>query len=124
MFNEFANADVNIDMISQTLSKDQKTAISFTCNREQENRAKKAIENLQKSFPYMEISKNSELVKISVVGIGMRNHSGVAGSIFNLFAKEKIHFEQVTTSEISISYTIYQKDLQRTLLMLAELFQL
>lgn len=124
VFNEFANADVNIDMISQTLSKDQKTAISFTCNREQENRAKKAIESLQKSFPYMEISKNSELVKISVVGIGMRNHSGVAGSIFNLFAKEKIHFEQVTTSEISISYTIYQKDLQRTLLMLAELFQL
>lgn len=124
IFNEFADENVNIDMISQTLSQDGRTAISFTCDIDQEASVVKATESLQKLFPYMEISKNSELVKISVVGIGMRNHSGVAGSIFNLFAKKEIHFEQVTTSEISISYTIAKKDSQKAIDSLAELFSI
>lgn len=124
IFSAFSKREVNIDMISQTLSQDGKTSLSFTCPIEQSHRVDEAIEDIKKSFMQIEISKNSELTKLSVVGIGMRNHSGVAGSIFDLFAKESIHFEQVTTSEISISYTIYKKDMQRALTLLAKTFEL
>jgi aspartate kinase len=124
VFSAFSQNEVNIDMISQTLSQDGKTSLSFTCPIDQDHRVDEAIKDIKSSFAQVEISKNSELTKISVVGIGMRNHSGVAGSIFDLFARESIHFEQVTTSEISISYTIYKKDMQRALTLLAKTFEL
>jgi hypothetical protein len=72
----------------------------------------------------IEVSKRNNLIKISLVGIGMMSHSGVAGTVFQIFAKENIKFYQVTTSEISISYTIDKENREKAVNALAKEFNL
>ncbi len=68
----------------------------------------------------IEVCKDSNVAKVSVVGIGMKKQSGVAGTVFKLFADNDIEFKQVTTSEISISYTIDSKDTHKAATVLAK----
>ena len=72
----------------------------------------------------IEISKKVDLIKISLVGIGMMSHSGVAATVFQIFAKEDIKFYQVTTSEISISYTIDKSNKEKAVNALGKEFNL
>lgn len=71
-------------------------------------------------MPGVELCKETDVTKISVVGIGMMKQSGVAAKVFNIFAANDIEFKQVTTSEISISYTISSSDKQKAVTALAE----
>ena len=72
----------------------------------------------------IEVSKKVDLIKISLVGIGMMSHSGVAATVFQIFAKEDIKFYQVTTSEISISYTIDKSNKEKAVNALGKEFNL
>ena len=79
---------------------------------------------MKKQHETIVITTNDQIVKLSVVGIGMVSHSGVAANIFDLFAKENINYYQVTTSEISISYAILESDVQKSIEIISKAYNL
>ncbi|WP_319200372.1 aspartate kinase [uncultured Ilyobacter sp.] len=106
IFSALGKQDVNVDMISQSQSVEDMVDISFTCPATEEDLLDKAVEIIATQNPALKISKNQDLIKVSVVGVGMISHSGVAGKLFEIFGEKDIKFYQVTTSEISISFTM------------------
>lgn len=103
IFEKLAQENVNVDMISQTAPLDGLINVSFTAPKDDLFVIEKVMNELNTN---LEISIEEGVTKISVVGIGMRNQSGVSGRLFRILADQGIAFRQVTTSEISISYTI------------------
>lgn len=110
LFEKLAIENVNVDMISQTAPVDGYINVSFTAPKDDLFIIEKVMRDLEGK---VEISIENEITKISVVGIGMRNQSGVSGRLFRILADKEISFRQVTTSEISISYTIDKKDKEK-----------
>ena len=110
LFEKLAIENVNVDMISQTAPVDGYINVSFTAPKDDLFIIEKVMRDLEGK---VEISIEDEITKISVVGIGMRNQSGVSGRLFRILADNEIFFRQVTTSEISISYTIDKKDKEK-----------
>ena len=110
LFEKLAIKNVNVDMISQTAPVDGYINVSFTAPKDDLFIIEKVMRDLEGK---VEISIENEITKISVVGIGMRNQSGVSGRLFRILADNEIPFRQVTTSEISISYTIDKKDKEK-----------
>ena len=110
LFEKLAIENVNVDMISQTAPVDGYINVSFTAPKDDLFVIEKVMGDLEGR---VEISIEDEITKISVVGIGMRNQSGVSGRLFRILADNGISFRQVTTSEISISYTIDKKDKEK-----------
>lgn len=124
IFNTLANKSINIDMISQTAPHLGKTNISFTAPKEEYNVISSTINNLISDFNAADYEINKELIKLSVVGIGMVSAPGVAAKIFDILAQNNIKFYQVTTSEISISYTIEKQDKNKAIKIIANEFDL
>jgi len=124
IFEALGNAGVNIDMISQTLVDNKELNLSFSCPYDEMNLLDEALDNIKKVLEEVKIEEHVHFTKISLVGIGMMSHPGVAGKVFKVFAREGIIFYQVTTSEISISYAIDPKDKDRAVQALAEEFNL
>ncbi len=121
IFTELAKENVNIDMISQSSPLENGTVrISFTTSKDDEVAIDKVMDDLKKTIEGLEYSKEDDVVKVSVIGNGMRDQSGVAASVFKLFSDNDIEFMQVTTSEISISYIIDKDDKDKTVKVLAE----
>ena len=110
LFEKLAIENVNVDMISQTAPVDGYINVSFTAPKDDLFIIEKVMRDLEGK---VEISIENEITKISVVGIGMRNQSGASGRLFRILADNEISFRQVTTSEISISYTIDKKDKEK-----------
>lgn len=120
IFTKLAEENVNIDMISQSSPLENNTIrISFTTNKEDESLVKNVMNDMKKTISDLEYNMKDDLVKVSVIGDGMRTQSGVAANIFKLFSDNSIEFLQVTTSEISISYIINKKDKEKTVNILA-----
>jgi aspartate kinase len=106
IFDILAREHVNVDMISQTAPNAGRVNVSFTASKGDIRAIKKMSKEIKESMDQVEVQTDENIAKISVVGIGMNNHSGVASSVFNVLSKNDIEFKQVTTSEISISLTI------------------
>lgn len=119
IFEKLAKHNVNIDMISQTAPFNGYINVSFTTSREDINTINAIERELKSEIQGIKVSKESNITKLSVVGIGMMKQSGVAAEIFSIFAENDIEFKQVTTSEISISYTLDSKDKQKAVTVLA-----
>lgn len=113
IFNLLALENVNVDMISQTSPVNGKVNVSFTIPKTDEYSMDKVADEFLKLDTNINYAKNTDAVKLSVVGYGMRNQSGVAAKIFDIFAQNDIEFMQITTSEISISYIIKTSDKQK-----------
>ena len=124
IFGELATRDINVDMISQTSPVEGYVNISFTTMKEEEEAINEVMNDFKFRFNEMEVLKDQTVSKVSVVGLGMRYHSGVAAKIFKLFADHDIVFKQVTTSDISISYTIHSTLKEKAVRLLAESFNL
>ncbi|MBU5483799.1 aspartate kinase [Clostridium sp. MSJ-11] len=120
IFDRIAKHNVNIDMISQTASLDGYVNVSFTTSKEDMYTIDEITKELKKEIRTIEVYKEENITKISVVGIGMMKQSGVAAKVFCIFSNNDIEFKQVTTSEISISYTIDSKDKQKAVAALAK----
>ena len=106
VFGALAEANINVDMIVQNTSADGSTTdITFTVPSIDETRAKKVLEDL-KSVEARSIESSNDVVKVSVIGIGMRSHAGVAGQAFTALASKGINIRAITTSEIKISVLI------------------
>ncbi len=120
IFEKMERENINVDMISQTSPLNGRVNVSFTTSKEDLCSINKAMEEIKKENNEVEVVIEENISKISVVGIGMMNQSGVTGKLFRLLANNKIEFRQVTTSEISISYTIDAKDKERAVKVLAK----
>ncbi|WP_114570615.1 aspartate kinase [Exiguobacterium flavidum] len=123
IFELLSNRHVNIDMISQTTF-DGDVFLSFTCPLDEEEFLEEALGDIMNRFTTVKVDRHDQHAKLSVVGIGMRDATGVASRLFAIFRAEAIPFYQVTTSEISISYTIAQSDVERTVAAIAHAFEL
>lgn len=120
IFERLAEENVNVDMISQTAPLNGKVNLSFTVSKDDFSVIKKIMDHLCSDHCEIEVTIEENITKVSVVGIGMMNQSGVTGRLFRILADHDIAFRQVTTSEISISYTIDVKDRERTVRVLAK----
>jgi aspartate kinase len=124
IFADLARAQVIVDMISQTAPQDGRVTLSFTTTREDRETVESVIAHLVDKEPHIHYTFESQVVKLSVVGVGMVSQSGVAASIFQVFSENDIPYYQVTTSEISISYTIPIIMLDIAVEKIAKLFDL
>lgn len=106
IFKKLADSNVNVDMIIQNVGHDGTTNLGFTVPQNELEMTKAAMSEL-KASSVMEY--DSEIVKVSVVGVGMKSHSGVACKAFDTMAKEGINIEMISTSEIKISMVIQAK---------------
>ncbi len=124
IFGELGKAHVNVDMISQSLLNKDTLDLSFTCPLTEEDLFDNAVNEIKSFLKEVVVTKKSDLIKVSLVGIGMMSHSGVAATIFQLFAEANINFYQVTTSEISISYTVDKENKDKAVNVLSKEFNL
>ncbi|MGB4589856.1 MAG: aspartate kinase [Clostridiaceae bacterium] len=124
VFISLAREEINIDMISQTTMSDGRTSLSFTASAEDKSAMEAIMHEIISPIEGVTMSTVTDIVKISVVGSGMRTQSGVAAKLFKLFADHDIQFMQVTTSEISISYIMKKSYKEKAVFIIAEDFQL
>ena len=124
IFIKLANENIYIDMISQTAPYNGFVNVSFTTREDEKFKVRQIINGLLEEFPTIDYIIEASLVKLSVVGIGMISQSGVAAALFETLSKNNIEFFQVTTSEISISYTINEYDKEKVINLFAEKFNL
>ncbi|MCI4665019.1 MAG: aspartate kinase [Neomegalonema sp.] len=102
-------AGVNVDMIVQDISDDGFTDMTFTVGLADVDRALAALETVHSELGYASLQTDKDVAKVSVVGIGMRSHAGVAQSMFAALAKEGVNIQVITTSEIKISVLVDRK---------------
>ncbi len=107
IFNALSKENINVDMIVQTISKDGATSLDFTVPQSELESVKSVMQNFSESIN--EIEYNDEIVKVSIVGVGMKNHSGIAALAFETLAKENINIQMISTSEIKVSMVIDKK---------------
>lgn len=124
IFAAISGENIMIDMISQTAPYNSFVNLTFTSKIEDRFNIKTILEKLKAEFPTIDYVIDDSVIKLSVVGIGMVSQSGVASALFNLFAENDIDFYQVTTSEISISYTLNAYDRDKAVHMIASAFDL
>lgn len=109
IFKDLAKKNINVDMIIQNISRTGSTDVSFTMPVEELNRAKEAMDKIVKSVKAKGVTYNRDIAKVSIVGVGMRSHSGVAAKMFEALASKKINIDMISTSEIKISCVINKR---------------
>lgn len=124
MFTELARKNINVDMIVQNVSEKGETDITFTVPRGDLLKTKRAVEGLQAELGAKGIAEDEDIAKVSIVGVGMRSHSGVAARMFESLAKQKINIEMIATSEIKISVVIRKGDADKAVQVLHKAFGL
>ncbi|MBU1367162.1 MAG: aspartate kinase, partial [Candidatus Omnitrophica bacterium] len=124
IFNELASNDINVDMIVQNVSHKRTTDVSFTVPKETLLKAVKISERSAISIGIGEVFSDENIAKVSLVGVGMKSHPGVAAKCFSALAKNKINIEMISTSEISISCVVRKESGRKALKVLHLAFEL
>ncbi len=126
IFTALGDAGVNVDMIVQNIGEDGRTDMTFSCPTDQVMRAETAIAEARKEnvLNFEELIADKDVAKISVVGIGMRSHTGVAAQMFRVLSAEGINIKIITTSEIKISVLIDRKYMELAVQALHDAFDL
>jgi aspartate kinase len=106
LFGQLGQEGVNVDMISQMVIENDRMNVSFTVPKGDLNKAEKIIKEWQIEDRTVQWESNKDIAKISVVGSGMRSHSGVAAKVFELMSNNNIEIKMVTTSEIKITWVV------------------
>jgi len=107
IFGPLADANINVDMIVQNVSQGGKTTdLTFTVSKAELDRAMKVIEGSKGTIRYAALSPDPNVVKVSVIGVGMRSHAGIAQRMFRALAEKGINIQVISTSEIKISVLI------------------
>ena len=107
IFNKLADKNINVDMIVQNVGKDNKASLTFTVPQTELEMTKDVLKEYENSSEGIEYDSN--IAKVSIVGVGMKSHSGVAAKAFETLAKENINILMISTSEIKISMVIDEK---------------
>ena len=124
LFSKLASSEINVDMINQSVTSQDKISISFTCDAAELNNVKTVLDELSRKYVGFKVNTSLRVSKLSVVGLGMRSQSGVAANIFKILADNDIPFHLVTTSEISISYAIPSNLVKRAVELVAKAYKL
>ncbi len=126
IFGPLSEAGVNVDMIVQNISEEGRTDMTFSCPTDQVARAEKAIMEAkeQGGINFHDLVADTDVAKVSVVGIGMRSHAGVAAQMFQSLRDEGINIKVITTSEIKISVLIDRKYMELAVQALHDTFGL
>ena len=109
IFKAIGDATINVDMIVQNISHGAgkpDTDLSFTVDKADLLKARKVIDGLKPTIGFKEVIADEKIGKLSIVGVGMRSHSGVAAKMFETLAHEKINIDMISTSEIKISVIV------------------
>jgi len=109
IFLPISDAGILVDMIIQNTRESHMTDMTFTVMRSDYDRAMAILTDVAREIGADEVSGDQNIAKISIVGVGMRNHSGVAATMFQILAKEGINVEMISTSEIKVSCVIAEK---------------
>ena len=116
IFGPLADANINVDMIVQNVSDDgTSTDLTFTVARDDLDRAKAVLEERQGKLAYAQLVPDSNVAKISVIGVGMRSRVGVAQQMFCTLAENGINIQVISTSEIKVSVLIEEKFTEQAL---------
>ena len=126
IFGPLAEAGVNVDMIVQNISEEGRTDMTFSCPTDQVARAEKALADAKGAglINYHGLIADTDVCKVSVVGIGMRSHAGVAAKMFRVLADERVNIKVITTSEIKVSVLIDRKYMELAVQALHDAFEL
>ncbi|MCH9748200.1 MAG: aspartate kinase [Alphaproteobacteria bacterium] len=126
IFTGLSEAGVNVDMIVQNIAEEGRTDMTWSCPTDQVARAEKAMSDAKDSgvINYQELIADKDVAKVSVVGIGMRSHTGVAAKMFRVLSAEGINILVITTSEIKISVLIDRKYVELAVQALHDSFDL
>ncbi|HMP88725.1 MAG TPA: aspartate kinase [Kiritimatiellia bacterium] len=124
LFKELAAASINVDMIVQNVSAMGVTDISFTVPATEVNKTRKTLKALEGHLGERQPDIDEDIAKISIVGVGMRSHSGVAFRMFDALAKAKINISMIATSEIKISVVIKKAHADKAVQTLHKIFEL
>ncbi|MCX5782461.1 MAG: aspartate kinase [Elusimicrobia bacterium] len=124
IFSELAKGSINVDMIIQSASQDGLNDISFTVSHADLGKTSGILEGVQKELNAKQVIYDDKIAKISIVGVGMKSHPGVAAKMFDTLAKEKINIQMISTSEIKISCAINVDELNKAVNALHKAFEL
>ena len=126
IFSKLSDQNVNVDMIVQNISENGLTDMTFSCPIDQVTRAKEALKKDIESnkLKYNQLLIDKEIAKVSIVGIGMKTHAGIAKMMFESLARESINIMVISTSEIKISVLISRKYLELAVQTLHDTFEL
>ena len=119
-----ADANIDVDMIIQNTGANHTTDFTFTVNRSEYTRAMDLLETLKPKLGAREIIGDKTIAKLSIVGVGMRSHVGIASTMFKTLAQENINIRMISTSEIKISVVIDEKYLELAVRVLHDAFEL
>lgn len=109
VFSPLAEAGIVVDMIIQNMRSDMKTDLTFTCPKTDFRQAMEIERRVAEEIGASEVLGDEEIAKVSVIGVGMKNHSGVAATMFRTLASENINIRLISTSEIRISCVVTEK---------------
>ncbi len=125
LFNAVAGSNINVDMIVQNISsEDQATDISFTVSKTDGKKAFEITQKVSEKLGNRGVNMNADVAKVSIVGVGMQSHFGVAAQMFETLSKEDVNIMMISTSEIKISCVIDVKDTETAVRALHKSFNL
>lgn len=126
IFGPLAEAGVNVDMIVQNIAEGGRTDMTFSCPTDEVAKARAALDAAKAAgrIEFLEIESNEEVAKVSIVGIGMRSHAGVAHKMFSALATEGVNIRVITTSEIKVSVLVDRKYMELAVQALHDAFEL
>ncbi|RDE22374.1 aspartate kinase [Motiliproteus coralliicola] len=119
-----SDANIEVDMILQNIAEDNTTDFTFTVHRNDYDRALSILERVSSELKAREVQGDNKIAKVSIVGVGMRSHAGVATKMFGALAGEGINIQLISTSEIKISVVIAEKYLELAVRSLHSAFEL
>lgn len=117
-------ANIEVDVIVQNVAEDGTTALTFTVHRNDMSRAQRLLQQIADDLGAKSVLAAADIVKVSLVGVGMRSHAGVASKMFATLAEHNINIQLITTSEIKISVVIEEKYLELAVRALHDVFDL
>ncbi|XXK45784.1 aspartate kinase [Porticoccaceae bacterium nBUS_17] len=119
-----SEANIEIDVIVQNVAKDNSASITFTVNKTDLSQAEELLGEIAKDLGALEVDSDNRIAKVSIVGVGMRSHAGVAAKMFEALSNEGINIQLITTSEIKITVVIEERYLELAVRALHSVFEL
>ncbi len=124
VFGPISDANIEVDVIVQNIGADQTNDITFTVNKKDAEAAARILESVARDMGAQGVEVDENVAKLSLVGVGMRSHAGIASRMFEALYSESVNIQLITTSEIKISVVIEEKYLESAVRALHTAFEL
>ncbi|MDB9790016.1 aspartate kinase [Gammaproteobacteria bacterium] len=119
-----SDANIEVDVIVQNISVDGKTDFTFTVSKEDEHATSEVIKQMKNSLDFDDVIVDSQIAKVSLVGIGMRTHAGIASTAFKALSENDVNIQMISTSEIKITIVINESAVTKAVKALHEAFEM